>query len=124
MPRVPTYDGPALQSAPLRPPTARPLDVSSGTRAIGQGLAVLGEELDRQAERAAQAEAYDAEFRATDAWLKWDTSAREHARGGGADQYEADAEEWWSKAREEYVANPVLQVRDVTLGRETWHESP
>ncbi|HXK43019.1 MAG TPA: hypothetical protein PKV82_09380 [Anaerolineae bacterium] len=105
MPRVPTYDGPALQSAPLRPPTARPLDVSSGTRAIGQGLAVLGEELDRQAERAAQAEAYDAEFRATDAWLKWDTSAREHARGGGADQYEADAEEWWSKAREEYGAN-------------------
>jgi hypothetical protein len=47
MPQVPVYDGPQLATAPLRTPTARPLDVSSGTRAIGQGLANLGEGIDR-----------------------------------------------------------------------------
>lgn len=51
MPQVPVYGGPQVAADPLRPVQARALDVSSGTRAIGQGLANLGEGIDRYAER-------------------------------------------------------------------------
>ena len=102
MPQVPQYDGPQLARAPLRTPTARPLDVSSGTRAIGQGLANLGEGIDRYQEREAQTEAYDVETRVTSDWLKWDSEARAQGRGENVDAYQKSATDWWNTAAETY----------------------
>jgi|688.fasta_scaffold46838_3 hypothetical protein len=102
MPQVPVYDGPQLATAPLRTPTARPLDVSSGTRAIGQGLANLGEGIDRYQEREAQTEAYDVESRVTSDWLKWDSEARAQGRGENVDAYQKSATDWWNTAAETY----------------------
>jgi hypothetical protein len=102
MPQVPVYDGPQLATAPLRTPTARPLDVSSGTRAIGQGLANLGEGIDRYQEREAQTEAYDVETRVTSDWLKWDSEARAQGRGENVDAYQKSATDWWNTAAETY----------------------
>jgi hypothetical protein len=100
MPQVPVYGGPQVAADPLRPVQARALDVSSGTRAIGQGLANLGEGIDRYAEREAQAQAFNAEDTLTKEWLTWDSQARKHYVGEKATEYEAAAAEWWAKAPE------------------------
>jgi hypothetical protein len=100
MPQVPVYGGPQVAADPLRPVQARALDVSSGTRAIGQGLANLGEGIDRYAEREAQAQAFNAEDTLTKEWLAWDSQARKHYVGEKATEYEAAAAEWWAKAPE------------------------
>lgn len=100
MPQVPVYGGPQVAADPLRPVQARALDVSSGTRAIGQGLANLGEGIDRYQEREAQAQAFNAEDTLTKEWLVWDSQARKHYVGEKATEYEAAAAEWWAKAPE------------------------
>jgi hypothetical protein len=100
MPQIPVYGGPQVAADPLRPVQARALDVSSGTRAIGQGLANLGEGIDRYAEREAQAQAFNAEDTLTKEWLAWDSQARKHYVGEKATEYEAAAAEWWAKAPE------------------------
>jgi hypothetical protein len=52
MPRVPTYDGPQIAERPLQPVLQGPVDASSGTRALGQAFAGLGDKLDQaQAEQ-------------------------------------------------------------------------
>jgi hypothetical protein len=116
MPQVPVYDGPQLATAPLRTPTARPLDVSSGTRAIGQGLANLGEGIDRYQEREAQTEAYDVETRVTSDWLKWDSEARAQGRGENVDAYQKSATDWWNTAAETYGQNLSPRARAL-IGR-------
>jgi hypothetical protein len=116
MPQVPTYDGPQLAAAPLRTPSARALDVSSGTRAIGQGLANLGEGIDRYQERKAQTEAYDVEARVTSDWLKWDSEARAQGRGENVDRYQQEATDWWNKAAETYGQNLSPRARAL-IGR-------
>jgi hypothetical protein len=116
MPQVPTYDGPQLAAAPLRTPSARALDVSSGTRAIGQGLANLGEGIDRYQERQAQTEAYDVEARVTSDWLKWDSEARAQGRGENVDRYQQEATDWWNKAAETYGQNLSPRARAL-IGR-------
>ena len=102
MPQVPVYDGPQVATRALRTPGARPLDVSSGTRAIGQGLANLAEGIDQYQEREAQREAYDVEATLTADWLTWDSEARAKGRGQNVDQYEASAKAWWDQAAETY----------------------
>lgn len=102
MPQVPVYGGPQVAADALRPVQARALDVSSGTRAIGQGLANLGEGIDRYQEREAEAQAYNAEATIGQDWLKWDAEARAKGRGENVGQYEADAKAWWDKAAETY----------------------
>lgn len=99
MPQVPTYDGPQVAADPIRPVQSRPLDVSSGTRALGQGLDTLAEGLDRYAEREAQAQAFNAEDAITTEWLQWDTKARAHYVGEKAAEYEPAATAWWNTAK-------------------------
>lgn len=116
MPQVPSYGGPQVAADPLRPVQARQLDVSSGTRAIGQGLANLGEGIDRYQEREAQAQAFNAEDALTKQWLEWDSQARRHYVGEKANDYEAAAAEWWAKAPETVGTNLNPRAREL-VGR-------
>lgn len=116
MPQVPVYGGPQVAADPLRPVQARALDVSSGTRAIGQGLANLGEGVDRYQEREAQAQAFNAEDALTKQWLEWDSQARKHYVGEKANEYEAAAAEWWAKAPETVGTNLNPRAREL-VGR-------
>lgn len=102
MPQVPTYGDRQIRTAPLQPVLQQTPDVSSGARALAQGLGVVAEAADRIDLRDAQAKAFDAEAKITSEWLKWDGQARQQYRGQNADAYAPAAEEWWAKAADTY----------------------
>lgn len=105
MPQVPQYDGPQVAADAIRPVQARPLDVSSGVRQLGQGLGDLGEGIDIYQEREAQAQAYNAEDAATSRWLEWDSKARSAYVGEKAKDYEPAARQFWTQEAETIGAN-------------------
>jgi PIN domain nuclease of toxin-antitoxin system len=100
MPIVPTYQDRQVRSAPLQPVLQNTLDVSSGARAVAQGLDQVAEAADRRDLRDAQAKASTAESTITSEWLKWDSANRSKYRGANADGYAPAAEAWWKSAAE------------------------
>ncbi len=111
MPRIPTYDGPQVADRALRPVLQGPIDVSSGTRALGQTIAGLGDTLDRAQMRDAEAEANSALTNVTAGYLEWDAQARRKYQGQNAKDYETEAGKWWDDAKAKFGANlsPVAQ---------------
>ena len=69
MPQVPVYQGPQVKDAPLQGGFQQAPDVSSGTRALSQGLGAVGDVALRVAERDAQTEAYSADAQIAGDWL-------------------------------------------------------
>ena len=102
MPQVPVYSGPQVRTEALRPVWQQTPDVSSGARAIAQGLNAVAEAADRIDLRDAQAKADAADATITSEWLKWDAENRPKYRGANVDAYEPAAQEWWKKAAETY----------------------
>lgn len=102
MPQVPVYSGPQVRTEALRPVWQQTPDVSSGARAIAQGLNAVAEAADRIDLREAQAKADAADATITSEWLKWDAENRPKYRGANVDAYEPAAQEWWKKAAETY----------------------
>jgi len=105
LPRVPTYDGPQVADRPLQPVLQGPIDASSGTRALGQTIAGLGDTLDRAQRRDAEAEANTIDTEVTAGWLEWDAAARRKYQGANAREYETEAAKWWDDARAKYGAS-------------------
>ena len=100
MPQVPVYGDRPVRTEALRPVFQQTPDVSSGARALAQGLGQAADAIDRIDLRDAQAKASDAEARITSDWLKWDAENRNKYRGANADGYAPAAEEWWKSAAE------------------------
>jgi PIN domain nuclease of toxin-antitoxin system len=100
MPQVPVYQDRQVRTAPLQPVMQETLDVSSGARALAQGLGQVAEVADRMDLRDAQAKASTAEATITSEWLKWDSANRSKYRGANADGYAPAAEAWWKSAAE------------------------
>jgi PIN domain nuclease of toxin-antitoxin system len=100
MPQVPVYQDRQIRTAPLQPVVQQTLDVSSGARALAQGLGQVAEAADRIDLRNAQAKSSEAEARITSDWLKWDSENRNKYRGANADGYAPAAQEWWKSAAE------------------------
>ena len=113
MPQVPVYGDRQVRTQALQPVMQQTPDVSSGARAIAQGLGQVAEVADRTDLRDAQAKASDAEARITSDWLKWDSENRNKYRGANADGYAPAAEEWWKSAAE--TASTQLDPRAKTL---------
>jgi hypothetical protein len=97
MATVPIYE-PRVRTEALRPAFQNTPDVSSGSRALAQGLGQAADAIDRIAERDAQTKAFDAESKITAEWLQWDGKARAQYRGENVDGYEPAAQDWWKKA--------------------------
>lgn len=100
MPIVPTYQERQVRTQALQPVLQQTLDVSSGARALAQGLGQVAEAADRRDLRDAQAKASAAESAITSEWLKWDSANRSKYRGANADGYAPAAEAWWKSAAE------------------------
>jgi len=100
MPIVPTYPERQVRTQALQPVLQQTLDVSSGARALAQGLGQVAEAADRMDLRDAQAKASAAESAITSEWLKWDSTNRNKYRGANADGYAPAAEAWWKSAAE------------------------
>lgn len=104
MPQVPVYGDRQVRTEALRPVLQQTPDVSSGARALAQGLGQVAEVADRVDLRDAQAKASDVESKITSEWMKWDASpeGRTKYRGQNADGYAPAAEAWWENARKTY----------------------
>ena len=100
MATVPVYGDRQVRTEALRPVMQQAPDVSSGARALAQGLGQVAEAADRMDLRDAQAKASDTEAKITSEWLKWDSENRNKYRGANADGYAPAAEEWWKSAAE------------------------
>lgn len=100
MPQVPVYGDRQVRTEALRPVLQQTPDVSSGARALAQGLGQAAEVADRIDLRDAQAKASTAEATITSDWLKWDSANRSKYRGANADGYAPAAEAWWKSAAE------------------------
>lgn len=102
MPQVPTYGNPQVREQALQGGFQQNLDVSSSTRALGQGLMQVAEVADRVVMRDAETKANAADNEIAAGWLKWDAENRRKYQGANADQYGAAAEQWWANAAETY----------------------
>lgn len=100
MPQVPVYGDRQVRTEALRPVLQQAPDVSSGARALAQGLGQVAEAADRIDLRDAQAKSSAAEAQITSEWLKWDSENRTKYRGANADGYAPAAEAWWKSAAE------------------------
>jgi len=100
MPQVPVYQDRQVRTEALRPVMQQAPDVSSGARALGQGLMQVAEAADRIDLRDAQAKAATAESQITSEWMKWDAENRNKYRGANVDGYAPAAEAWWKSAAE------------------------
>jgi len=111
MPQVPVYGDRQVRTEALRPVFQNTPDVSSGGRALAQGLGQVAEAADRVVMRDAQDEAFKVEQQVRKDWANQRGALRDQYKGDNADQYKAKADEWWSKARETYGAqiNPMAR---------------
>jgi hypothetical protein len=112
MATVPLYNGPQLKTQALQPNYQNNVDVSSGTRALGQGLMQAGETLDRALMREAETQANTADTEIAAGWLQWDAENRKKYQGANIDGYAPAAKEWWDKAAQTYgeKLDPRAQV--------------
>jgi hypothetical protein len=112
MPTVPTYNGPQLKTQALQPSYQSNVDVSSGARAVAQGLGQLAEGFDRKAEREAEVAANKTDTDIAAGWLKWDAENRKKYQGENVGGYAPAAQEWWAKAAQEHGENLDPRARE------------
>jgi hypothetical protein len=102
MAQVPIYNGPQLKTQALQPNYQNNVDVSSGTRALGQGLMQASENLDRIVMRDAQDEAFKIEQQIRSDWQQHRADLRKNYKADNADEYRVKADEWWKTAKDTY----------------------
>ncbi len=117
MPQVPVYGDRQIRTQALQPVMQQTPDVSSGARALAQGLGQVAEVADRIDLRDAQAKAATAESQITSEWMKWDAENRNKYRGANADGYAPAAEAWWKSAAE--TAGQELNPRAKSLATQS-----
>ena len=117
MPQVPVYGDRQIRTQALQPVMQQTPDVSSGARALAQGLGQVAEAADRIDLRDAQAKAATAESQITSEWMKWDAENRNKYRGANADGYVPAAEAWWKSAAE--TAGQELNPRAKSLATQS-----
>lgn len=117
MPQVPVYGDRQIRTQALQPVMQQTPDVSSGARALGQGLMQVAEAADRMDLRDAQAKAATAEAQITSEWMKWDAENRNKYRGANVDGYAPAAEAWWKSAAE--TAGQELNPRAKSLATQS-----
>jgi hypothetical protein len=104
MPIVPTYQERQVRSAPLQPVFQNTPDVSSGARALAQGLGQVAEAADRIDLRDAQVKAEEADVALTKAWDDWENTNRSKFTNKNAEGYTKVVDEWWQEAAKTYGA--------------------
>jgi hypothetical protein len=102
MPQVPIYNGPQVREQALQGGFQQNIDVSSSTRALGQGLLQVAEVADRVVMREAETKANATDTEIAAGWLQWDAENRKKYQGSNAGQYGAAAEKWWADAANTY----------------------
>lgn len=104
MPQVPVYGDRQVRTAPLQPFMQRTPDVSSGARALAQGLGAVGETIDRIDQRNAETKANEVDTQLTRDFDEWENLNRGKYTNRNADGYRAAVDAWWKEASNKYGA--------------------
>jgi hypothetical protein len=112
MPIVPTYPDRQVRTEALRPVMQQAPDVSSGARALAQGLGQVADVADRIDLRDAQDAAFKAQATIREEWGVQRAALRKAYAKDNADQYKVEADKWWAEAKTKYTAelNPRAQA--------------
>ena len=102
MPQVPVYGDRQVREQALQPVFQNAPDVSSGARALAQGLGAVAEAADRIDLRDAQAKANEVDTSLTRAWNKWEDDNRGKFTNQTADGYTKAVDAWWQEAAKTY----------------------
>ena len=102
MPQVPVYQDRQVRTEALRPVFQNTPDVSSGARALGQGLMQVAEVADRIDLRDSQAKANEVDTQLTRDWNKWEDDNRGKFTNQSADGYTKAVDAWWKEAAKTY----------------------
>jgi hypothetical protein len=102
MPQVPVYGDRQLRTQALQPVMQQTPDVSSGARALGQGLMQVAEVADRIDLRDSQAKANEVDTQLTRDWNKWEDDNRGKFTNQSADGYTKAVDAWWKEAAKTY----------------------
>lgn len=104
MPQVPVYGDRQVRTEALRPVLQQAPDVSSGARALAQGLGQAADAIDRIDLRDAQAKAEETDVALTKAWDDWENANRSKFTNKNAEGYTKAVDEWWQEAAKTYGA--------------------
>jgi hypothetical protein len=104
MPQVPVYGDRQVRTQALQPVFQNTPDVSSGARALGQGLQQVAEAADRIDLRDAEAKANEVDTQLTRAWGQWENENQGKYTNQAADGYAKAVDEWWREAAKTYGA--------------------
>jgi hypothetical protein len=101
VPQVPQYKQ-QVAAAPVAIPQAREIDVSSGTRALAQGLGQVADVADKMALQDDTTAALKAHATIQQNWSETDTALREQFKGDNVGQYTEGVKKFWADAPAKY----------------------
>jgi hypothetical protein len=102
MPTVPLYNDRQVRTQALQPVFQNTPDVSSGARALAQGLGQVADVADRIDLRAAESKANEVDTQLTRAWDQWEDDNRGKYTNQAADGYTKAVDAWWKDAAKTY----------------------
>lgn len=98
MPQVPTYGNPQVREQALQGGFQQNIDVSSSTRALGQGLMQVAEVADRVVMREAERDAYNTQTAIQSQYLDYQQKYQKERTNDKAKNLLNDVDQWWSQA--------------------------
>ena len=98
MPQVPTYGNPQVREQALQGGFQQNIDVSSSTRALGQGLLQVADVADRFVMREAERDAYNAQTAIQSQYLDYQQKYQKERTNDKAKNLLNDVDQWWSQA--------------------------
>lgn len=98
MPQVPTYGNPQVREQVLQGGFQQNIDVSSSTRALGQGLLQVAEVADRVVMREAERDAYNTQTAIQSQYLDYQQKYQKERTNDKAKNLLNDVDQWWSQA--------------------------
>lgn len=102
MPQVPVYGDRQVRTEALRPVLQQTPDVSSGARALAQGLGAVADAAERIDLRNAETKANEVDTQLTRDWNKWEDENRAKYTNQTADGYTQAVDAWWKDAAKTY----------------------
>lgn len=102
MPRVPTYSGPQIRSAPLEGGFQPNVDAGGPARQLGGALGNVSDAAEKIALRDDSEAAFNAHAQLQSDWMQTDAQLRKQYRGANVEAYKEEASKFWSDAPAKY----------------------
>ena len=111
MPSIPMSQGVRVREQALQGGYQNSIDVSSGTRAVAQGLDQLGEGVDRYQRQQAEIQAWNTQDTIYRQYRDWLTNEQKASQGEKAAGFTERVDAWWEDAKKQHTEalSPLAQ---------------